>query len=179
MPQVPVEQQIAIAKQKMAQEMPQESAGASVGPMGSFGQAMAGLKGRMTGGTPAATTDIFTGNVAYNPSALQGQSQDEIDQTLAHELTHTKQIQSQPWYQRGFNALKAALPMTPWQYPALPGQIAPKDYQPDPDELEAYQTEHDRALAKQIPQSGDVWLPKPRPPQQPIAGLKGALSGPR
>lgn len=161
MPGPTVDQQVATAKQQMQQEYPGRMAGTSIQPMGWMGKALSGLQSQLVGGGQTqALTNPWTGSISYNPEALAGQDQNTINQMLAHELTHTAQAQQaaqQPWYQRAYQAMKGL--MTPGgDYPISPGMDIPQNYQPRSDELEAFQTENDRALAQQLPQSGDIML---------------------
>ena len=132
MPAPTVADQIAAAKQRMQTEMPAQMAGTSVEPMGVVGKSLGALKA-LAGGQTQAITSPFTGNVSYDPTALAGQSQNDIDDMLAHELTHVGQIRQEPWYA---------------PYLGLVG-IGPRyDYGQDPNELEAFQTESNRAVAQ-------------------------------
>jgi len=149
-----LQQQINTAKQQMQQEYPERMAGTSIEPMGWFGNAIAGLR-NIGGGSTQALTNPFTGNVSYNPTALYGQSQEDINNVLAHELTHTQQVRSQPWYRRAVSGLIGS---GSWDYPVQPGQQVPSNYQPNPQELEAFQTESDRTLSQHLPSTSDVWL---------------------
>lgn len=97
-----------------------------------------------------ATTNPFTGNVTYNPDQLTGMSQGEIENTIAHELTHSRQAAAEPFYKVLMNALN---PMRP-------------DYYDRPEELVAFQAEKDRTLAKHLsvpdPITGNRDIPLPR-----------------
>lgn len=143
MPSPTVDQQIALAKQRVQQEMP-DVADTSVSPMGFLGGLRRGAQ---------AVTSPFTGSVSYNPSALEGQSQDNIDQIMAHELTHSRQAQQMPWYE------KATQPLTGLKNSLgdiLQGATGSRlglgySYGQRPEELEAFQTENDRMLKLGLP----------------------------
>lgn len=89
-----------------------------------------------------ATTNPFTGNITYNPEMMQGQSPFDIEQTVAHELTHTRQAQNTPWWKTA-----ASLFMPDEKVPAGISKDSPLNdpYQWRPHEMEAFQTERDRA----------------------------------
>src|SRR6267154_3050080 len=144
----PLEQQILQAKSRMQQEMPDVANSVSIGPMG-------GLLKSIAPKDSVAVTSPWTGNISYNSDALQGQSQEDINSTLAHELTHSRQVQGQSYPQRFLSGLKNAFS------PA-------GDYNWRPNELEAFQTEHDRSLNQHLPVQGDIQLPPtPKPNQGP------------
>lgn len=119
-----------------------------------------------------ATTNPFTGNISYNPEAMQGQSQQMIENTLAHELTHSRQAQQTPWY-------KTALGLfTPDEKPPVGNYSNPEPYYWRPNEMEAFQAERNRArLQKQpgIPDpvygSRDIQLPSPRRKPPKMGGV--------
>lgn len=156
---VTVEQQIALAKQQMQKEYPTEYADApSVAPMGWLGRTL--NRGSQ------AVTNPFTGSVYYNAPALEGQSQEGINNILAHELTHSRQIHDMPWTQ------KLGLPFQG----LLRGFSGNNDYYNRPEELEAFQTERARTGKYQLnepdpitgaPAGKDIPLP-------PMNGLKQA-----
>lgn len=148
-----VNQQMALAQQRMRQEMPAEMAGASITPG-------TGISGMMMPKGAYATTWPLSGNITYSPTALGGQNQDFVENTLAHELTHRRQIQQaqqQPLWQRAISGLQGLFGPS-WQYPIQPGEKVPDNYQPNPLELEAFQTEADRTLSHHLPSSGDIQL---------------------
>lgn len=132
MPPPTVEQQIATAKQAMQQEMPAQMADTTVEPMGILGRSLGALKA-LAGGQTQAITSPFTGTISYDPAALAGQSQNDVSDMLAHELTHVGQIRNEPWYA---------------PYLGLVGIGPHYDYGQDPNELEAFQTEANRAVAQ-------------------------------
>lgn len=113
-----------------------------------------------------AVTNPFTGNITYNPDAMQGMAPEDIEQALAHELTHVRQTQNMPWYQ------KVASLFT--DNPGVPAGISGSSplndpYYWKPSEMEAFQTERDRATRMKLPWyrdpvlgTGDIMLPSPR-----------------
>lgn len=142
---------IKIAMSKMRQEMPEEMGKANVSSAGPIGRFL--MKGAF------ASTSPWTGNVTLNPDALNDLSQDEINNTLAHELTHTRQVSQMPFYQR-LGSVLAGIP----ENLGISGQ----PYNLRPREMEAFQTERDRSLRKHLsvpdPQTGsrDIELPNER-----------------
>jgi hypothetical protein len=92
-----------------------------------------------------AVTNPFTGNITYDPNMMQGQ---DPEQTIVHELTHSKQAQTTPWWQTAVNMFKPDV-----KVPAGISQNSPLNdpYQWRPQEMEAYQAERDRAAANKIP----------------------------
>jgi hypothetical protein len=124
-----LEQQIAKAKAKLALEMP-DVAGIPIEPQGMLDKLAAQIKGAMIGGQVGAVTDPKTGAITYSQTALQGHSQPEIEDILAHELIHSRQAKANP---QGI-------------LQTIGGLFGPHfSYGQDPAEMEAYQYEHDRA----------------------------------
>jgi len=132
----------------------------SSGGLGSF------LTGLMMPRGALAVTNPFTGNITYDPNMMSGQSPTEQEQTIAHELTHSRQAQTTPWW-------KTAMGM--FQPDAkVPAGVPKNSPMNDPyywrsSEMEAYQTERDRAQRTHIPYyvdpvtgSRDLWLPNQR-----------------
>ncbi len=155
-----LDQQIAAAKAKMGTEMP-DVANTPIQPMGTIGGLASGALDKINGGTTLAFTNPLTGNIKYNPAALQGQPQSAIEDLLAHELTHTRQAKSQSLLGRIGEAAKSFVT------PGVP-------YGQNPNELEAFQTEANRAAAQgRVPspmpnfqspgfrESTDINLPSP------------------
>lgn len=97
------------------------------------------LTGMMMPRGSMAVTNPFTGNITYNPDAMQGQSQDELEQILAHEMTHTRQTQGMPWYQVIKNKI-----FNNTNPPATQHGFFDNSYSWDPNEMEAFQTERNR-----------------------------------
>src|SRR5882724_8878305 len=126
-----LEQQIAAAKEQMGKEMP-DVANTTVQPMGLIGSLISGAKDKLTGGTTMALTNPFTGSISYNPAALQGQPQSAVEDMLAHELTHTRQARDKSLLSKLGNSARTFFSGT-------------EPYGQTPDELEAFQTEADRA----------------------------------
>lgn len=138
-----------LAKDKMRQEMPNEMAQSSINPTGPFGRVMHGLVQKAIGGVPVATTGPF-GGISYNPEVMKGMSQNEIEATLAHELTHVGQYKKTPVMQRLLQSIM------PQQEEGLPEETK-KSYRMqgyDPayrgksTEMEAYQTETNRKVKR-------------------------------
>src|ERR1700676_3034512 len=122
-----VEQQIAKARLALQAEDP-SVASADIAPMGTTDKIAAWLKQNMPvvgTGQPIGATTVGQ-KIRYNPSALEGQSQDQINDMIYHEMVHA-----------GQNKL-----------PAQPSPMGGFAYGQDPAELEAYQKEHDRAIAQ-------------------------------
>jgi len=133
-----VEQKIALARQKMMSEMPDVADKTNIGPMN-------WLEKAIVPSNAVAVTSPWTGGISYNPSMMEGRAQNDIDSDLAHELTHTRQIKSQSIPQRFLSGLKNAFSPS-------------SDYNWRPNELEAFQTEKDRALKLGLSQEGDIQL---------------------
>jgi hypothetical protein len=137
-----LDKRIALAKQKMQTEMPNEMAASSIKPTGLLGSMTDKLVQRMIGGTPAATTNPL-GGIRYNPDQIKGLSQNELEDVFAHELTHVGQYQKMPFLKRFITpdsdeglpeATKKAYRMQGFD-PAYRGKST---------EMEAYQTEAQR-----------------------------------
>ena len=108
-----------------------EAAKTKAEPMGRF------MKWVLQG--PAAATDPWSGNVSYNEDVLRRLPRNEIVDTMAHELTHTRQLANTPWYKRPF---------------AYSSQVS-TPYRQRPWEQEAYGTEAKRRAARR-----DIRLPE-------------------
>jgi hypothetical protein len=110
-----------------------------------------------------ATTNPFTGNISYSPTGMQGMQSPEIEQTVAHELTHSHQAQNTPWYRTMLDAYKpdAKVPQG-----ITPGSVLDNPYLWRPNEMEAFQAERNRAMRLGLnmpdPVTGarDIILPK-------------------
>lgn len=116
----------------------------------------AGFFGKLLGGQAIATTSPWTGNVTYNPDIMSKLRPEEVENTLTHELTHSRQILGTPAWQRPINVIKSL----------LPGFDEP--YYQRPREMEAWQAERDRSMRLGLrdmtdPQTGgqDIELPPP------------------
>jgi len=113
--------------------------------------------------TAQAVTNPFTGNVTYNPEALKGSSQDEIENMLTHEFTHSRQTDNTPFYK-----ILGELFQRDARVPE--GTTGLKDpYHWRSRELEAFQAERDRTVKNKLPWmrdpqtgQGDVMLPSTR-----------------
>lgn len=95
-----------------------------------------------------ATTNPFTGNIRYNPEMMQGQSPDEIGNTVAHELTHSRQAQNTPWWR---TAMSLFQPDVKVPQGITPGSTLDNPYVWRPSELEAFQTERNRQMMQPNP----------------------------
>ena len=141
------------AIKKVKQEMPDQAA-TSVEP--------SGFLGRFMSRGANASTNPFTGSVNYNPDVMQRLSPDEMENTFAHELTHSRQIQAKPWLQRFTDVGKSM----------LPGFLGggEEEYYQRPREMEAFQAERDRTASHNLrgmpsPTTGqnDIDLPSENP----------------
>lgn len=140
---------------RVRKEMP-DVAGVSIEPQGA-------IMGTLARGGQAHTSPF--GNVTYNPSALQGLSSDELDNVFTHELTHSRQAQREGLGEKAMTFWQSIAPR--WaggrDYPTAGGD--PRNFSPA--ELEGFQAEKDRSLAKGLnlpdPITGerDIMLPDP------------------
>lgn len=119
-----------------------------------------------------AVTNPFTGNITYDPAEMMNISPDEQENTIAHELTHVRQTQNQPWYK---TLMSMVSPVE--RAPNIASGSMDSAYAWRPSEMEAFQTERDRTLAHHLPnmrdpqtQMGDIMLVKPRPKKQVQTG---------
>ena len=101
-----------------------------------------------------AVTNPFTGNITYNPDMLQGVDDNERQQILAHELTHVRQTQNQPWYKILGNIMSQNVTGED-KPPAGVSSILNDPYYWRPNEMEAYQAERDRAQRLNYPHYAD------------------------
>lgn len=111
-----------LAKRQMQKEMPAELAGTTIAPWGRLGQLLRPGAEAMAG--------RLTQTVGYNPAAIQGKGQEEVNDLLAHELTHVRQR-------------NRSGPINYFLETLVDGRLP---YYQRPVELEAFQTEKDRAL---------------------------------
>ncbi len=126
---------VEMAKRQLAKDMPAESKAATIGPMSTTYQLL-------SGGVPRGVTAV-TGplnGIRYDPDELKGMNQTQVNDVLAHELTHVRQNLRQSSYQNLVDLL-----MRPFQTELPYGQ--------QPEEMEAFQTERDRSLKEHRPQS--------------------------
>lgn len=131
-----LEQQILKARMKVGQEMP-DVADAPIEPMGWFDRLVAAGKEQLTGGGKVvATANPAAGTVKYSPEVLGSLGQSGIEDTLAHELVHVRQGREAAGSTL-FDQVRAKLN-------ALKEGYMP--YGQQPQELEAYQYEGDRAV---------------------------------
>lgn len=156
-----------IAQNKMRQEMPNEMNLASIKPTGFFGGMKDALVAKAIGGTPVATTNPF-GGISYNKDILKAMSQNEMEDTLAHELTHVGQFAkpgvngAPPTLSMGrgiMNTLKQMMPQRDEGLPqATKSFYSSRGYDPSyrgsSVEMEAYNTEDKRRTAR-----GDIHRP--------------------
>lgn len=94
-----------------------------------------------------AVSNPFSGNMIYNPEMMGGLSQFDKEQVTAHEMTHTKQMQDMPWYQK-ISEMLFSRGNVPEGYT---GTTLNNPYYWRPHELEAYQAERDRARRLKTP----------------------------
>jgi hypothetical protein len=134
-----VEEKIAAAQNQLRGEGNQYVDKAKIQPYGAWE--------RMTSSpTATATTSPFTGNVYYNPNVMKDRDQQLVNTDIAHELEHTRQIQSQGPIDLGIGILKTLFTN---QGP----------YYTRPNELEARQAEADRNDRLGLQAEGDIYLP--------------------
>lgn len=161
----PLEQQVLNAKTQVRAEMP-DVANAPIEPMGWLDRLIAAARGKMEGATTMALAHPSAGgSVAYSPENIGAQGETGIADTFAHELTHVRQAR------RDYGGKGIA------------GQILQRladkkesrlPYGQQSSELEAFQTEGDRAVAQGrepnptpnfsgpgFREKGDVVLPEP------------------
>lgn len=103
-----------LAFEQLKSEYPQETARASVQPMRWFDKLG-------VGDAIMATYPLFN-RVVYNPAIVRNMPQQEIADTLAHELTHVKQFQRQALIPRLMNnARQFQMPymQRPWEQEAF------------------------------------------------------------
>lgn len=107
----------------------------------------------MTGKNVRATASPWTGNVTYFPErmAREGMNDDQIENALTHELTHSRQTRAMNPFQRIFSVGRSMLGEEP--------------YAQRPRELEAFQSEKDRSkrlgLSLPDPYTGAKDIPLP------------------
>ena len=171
---------MTLAQNKMRQEMPNEMANASIKPTGLLGGLKDKLVAKMIGGAPVATTSPF-GNITYNKDILKSMPQNEMEDTLAHELTHVKQFSepgvngAPPTLSTGHGIMNVLKQMIPRQDEGLPQETksfySSRGYDPgyrgSSVEMEAYQKEDERKNARgDILRPGeDIQLFPPRKPK--------------
>ena len=159
-----IDESMQRAYTKVSGEMPDVKK-VSVSPRGSNL-----LTGLMMPRQSFAVTNPFTGNITYDPDMMVGQSPTDMENTLAHELTHVRQTQNMPWYQHMMSIGQNMLGMDRGQTPAGLNQSSPlnNEYYWRPSEMEAFQTEKNRTLNQGLdvpdPMTGsrDIILPSKR-----------------
>lgn len=109
-----------------------------------------------------ATTNPLTGNITYDPSAVQGLNDDELQNVMAHEMTHSRQAQTTPWYQTLYNQYFGGSSVPSSEK----GRPLDNPYFWHPAEQEAFQTERNRMFNQHQPfphdpmtQQPDIFLP--------------------
>jgi len=127
--------------QKVLGQMPDVNP-VTIGPSG-------GMNSLMMPKNALATTNPFTGNISYDPSMMAGQSPDEMGNTVAHELTHSRQAQNTPWYQKVMDMFHPGNDTPPAGLPS--GSVLNNPYYWRPSELEAFQTERNRQMTQPYP----------------------------
>jgi hypothetical protein len=95
-----------------------------------------------------AVSNPWSGNMIYNPEMMGGMDQFDKEQVIAHEMTHTKQMQDMPWYQK-IGEMLFNRGNVPEGIPATSNLNNPYYWRSH--ELEAYQTERDRARRLKTP----------------------------
>lgn len=138
-----VSEQYRLAREMMKTEMPSEEASATIEPMGLGSEALNVLTDtipnlfRKEPTYTAARTNPFTGNIVYQtgPQA-QGQSTQQIADTLKHELTHRRQVLARTPAERRWKALREVNPFS------VEGGTP---YYQRPDEMEGFAAEVTRA----------------------------------
>lgn len=96
-----------------------------------------------------AVTNPFTGNITYNPEMLQsmGYGQNDLEDIIAHEMTHVRQTQDLPWYKKVGQILSQTYGgdvKVPAGIPESSPTNAPYYWRPM--EMEAYQAERNRNM---------------------------------
>jgi len=133
------------ALKKVLKERPDIRQDVTLTPSDSLGGFMTGM---MMPRGALAVTNPFTGNITYSRSAMQGQTDRDVEQTVAHELTHTKQAQTTPWWKTAMSMFQPD-EKVPAEVPK--GSPMNDPYQWRVPEMEAYQAERDRAQATHYP----------------------------
>lgn len=162
------DRRMELAKAKMQQEMPTEMSAASIEPTGMFGSMKDALVKRVIGGAPVATTGPF-GGITYNPELLRAMNQNELEDTLAHELTHVGQYSGgQPNISMGRGIMNTISNLLPHKDEGLPEETKrfysshgyDPSYRGSSVEMEAYQKEDQRKAQRGEGMPGDdIYLP--------------------
>lgn len=111
-------------------------------------------------------TNLYTGNISYNPARVADKSDQELQELMAHELTHARQAQNTPWYQTAYRQLVGDNNAVP---ESMKGTKLDDPYYWTPIEQEAFQAQRDRMVASGRPaqrspttQRYDIYLPSER-----------------
>ena len=168
------DKRMALAKQVMTQEMPSEMTAANIQPMGMFGKISGRLSQVIKGNEPNAVTGP-SGGISYNPSTMSKMSQNDIEDVLAHELTHVGQFQKMGPIQRYLTPVVEGTKSLLGMERDLVPQASLDAYRKmgwDPNyrgyipEVEAFQTENERKMKRGEGSPGyDIQLPSPRKQQ--------------
>ena len=126
-----------------------------------------------------AVTNPFTGNITYNPDVMAGLSRDEMENVLAHEMTHVKQTQNTPWWKTAME-IPASLFGIDEKVPEGADSTHNDPYYWRPREMEAFQAERDRAERLKLPYfrdpisgMGDIDLRAPVSPSSEMLKKRG------
>jgi hypothetical protein len=122
-----VQEQVAKARAILAREHPELEQGADIGMMG--------VLGRTARPGAQALTNPLTGSISISEPLNEGNSEQQMADTLLHELTHRKQVLAQSPWQRVKGLLQDVLP-------------GGEPYHRRPDELEAFEAEIRRAISQ-------------------------------
>lgn len=167
-PSLSFEERMNLAHTRMRQEYPTEMSQANIRPMGPFGKLSGAISQRLTGTQPTAVAGPF-GGISYNPASMQGMSQNEIEDVLAHELTHTRQYGEMPFWKRltepVIEGTKSVLGLSKTGLPAETEKAYrmmgwDPSYRGSAREMEAFQTETERKIKRGEGFPGyDIYLP--------------------
>lgn len=155
------DKRMELAKQKMQTEMPNEMNNTDIEPIGPLGRLGYGIIGKVLGSTPIAKTGRF-GGISYDPRQMENMDQNDIEDTLTHELTHVKQLRDMPLQQK---LMESVMPLQDEGLPAeteksLRDQGWNTSYRGKANEMEAYDAEDQRKLRTQRGFPGqDINLP--------------------
>jgi hypothetical protein len=149
-----------LAQEKMRQEYPKEMKTATIKPTGLVGRLADKFVQKVIGGAPVATANPF-GGIRYNPELASSLPQDELEDMLAHELTHVRQYQDMPL---GKRILSSILPQKDEGLPAETAKsFRMQGYDPiyrgKSTEMEAYGAEQQRQLQRGASNPYDIYLP--------------------
>lgn len=125
-------------------------------------------------------------SIEYDPNHVDSMVQNDVDNMMAHELTHVRQNQNTPWYQKIYNSVMGTPTVNaPSSFPKSSPMSNPYAWQPN--EMEALQTERDRQLRQSYPVDRvtgrtDMYLPEEKgvntaPSDKMIQSLAGNKRG--